>query len=113
MDRPSIAPPETGRSALLSFLPWEAELDRRIARAREQADHRVENAARDAAAIRKAGEERLARLVLESQERARKEAEDRARDRVSDVRARTQRWIEQAEETARAAVEAALDLCCG
>jgi vacuolar-type H+-ATPase subunit H len=112
VDRPLIPAAPPGQSALPLFRSWEAELSRRIEEAGESAKRRIEDSRAQAARIRSEGEERLKHWVLEAQDQALREAEDRARDRISDVRARTQRWVETAEEAARSAVDDALDLCC-
>ena len=101
-----------GRSVLPVFLPWEKELDARLDTSRKTAETRVKAACEEAARIRRDGEARLARLVLDAQEEAMREAKARARDRVSGVRAETQRWVDRAEEAARQALDEALDLCC-
>ena len=113
MDRPSIPTTPPGRSALPSFRAWEADLARHLEEALKAAEARVKGAQEEAARIRAEGGEHLKQWVLDAQEQALREAEDKARDRVSTVRARTQRWVEEAEEAARGAVDDALDLCCG
>lgn len=78
-----------------------------------QAERTVEDATVEGERIRREGEERLKRVVIEAQETALREAEGRQRDRVSRTRARIQRWVQEAEEAARQTLDEALDLCCG
>jgi vacuolar-type H+-ATPase subunit H len=113
VERPSLPPASPGRSALTSFLAWEEALRASVDDAAAAAKARVGEADGEAERIRREGEERLKRLVLEAQEQAMREAERQARDRISDVRVRTQRWVEQAEEAARDTLDDALDLLCG
>ncbi len=104
---PSVAP---GRSALPAFLALEARLRERAASEEARAAQVVEDAEAEAARIRLKGEERLQQVVLEAEAQAKREAEAKARDRISDVRVKTQRWIEAAERAAQAAIDQAVDL---
>lgn len=108
-----LAPASPGRSALPSFLAWEETLRAHLSDAASAAKARVTEADEQAGRIRREGEERLKRLVLDAEEQALREAERAARDRISGVRVQTQRWVEQAEEAARQTLDDALDLLCG
>lgn len=112
MDPVPLAPVVPGRSALPAFLPLEAALAEQRDASRRGAEARLLAAREEAARIRQDGEARLKDVLVEAQARAWKEAEARARDRVSGVRARTERWVDQAEEAAGQALADALGLCC-
>ena len=102
---PSVAP---GRSALPAFLALEARLRERAADEEVRAASVIEEAEGEAARLRAQGEERLQQVVLDAERQATREAEAKARDRISEVRVRTQRWIEAAERAAQSAVDDAV-----
>ena len=67
----------------------------------------------EAARIRREGQDRLQHVLVDAQQAAMREAETRARERVNETRAAVSRWVDEAEHAAEAAVDEALDLCCG
>lgn len=103
-----LPPAAPGRSALPAFLTIEARLSEHAEAAKAQAAAVIADAEAEAGRIRAKGEERLQQVVLDAEAQAKREAEARARDRISDVRVKTQRWIEGAEEAAQTAVAEAV-----
>jgi hypothetical protein len=110
MDAPPIPQTRPGQPALPAFQALEAYLAERHAAAREASARRVQEAEAEATRIRREGEERLARLVMDAEGQALREAEDRARDRVSAVRKAIEHWVDGTEAGAGALVEEALRL---
>ena len=108
MERPALPPVPPGRSALPSFLAVEAGLREQGEAETLKAKAVVAEAEAEAGRLREEGEQRLKQLVLEAEEQAKREAEARARDRISDVRVKTQHWIEAAERASQDAVEDAV-----
>lgn len=101
-----------GRSALPLFLPVEAELGRRLEAETARVERRVADAEAEAARIRTEGEAAVRDVVVEAEAQAVREAERRERERINDVRVRIERWLEESERAAEAAVDDALDSCC-
>lgn len=102
-----------GRSALPALLVVERSLAEELAAEQAKVAREAEHAGEEAARIRRAGEERLQRVLVEAQEAALREVEARARERVNAARSAVTRWVDASERAATAAVDDALDLCTG
>ncbi len=113
MDNPALPSVPPGRSALPAFLVLERALAERLAAEEEQASGETRAAGDEAARIRREGQERLEHVLVDAQESAMREAEARARERVNDARSAVGRWVDEAERAADAALDEALDICCG
>ncbi|MDA1196298.1 MAG: hypothetical protein O2894_14105 [Planctomycetota bacterium] len=112
MDAPRLPPAVAGRSALPAFLPVEAWARERTASARESAAAQLAAARAEAELVRTDGEAALRQAVLDGEHEALRDVESSTRDRVSRARAEVNTWINRAEESARAAIAAAVDLLC-
>lgn len=113
MDVPTLPSVPPGRSALPALLVVERALEAQIAAEVQKASEETRDAGDEAARIRREGQARLERVLVEAQEAAMREAEARVRARVNDARSRVTRWVDEAERASDTAVEEALDLCCG
>lgn len=113
MDLPPPPQVPSGRPALPAFLPLERALRDALEAESTRAEEERARAGEEAERIRREGRQRLERVLLDAQEEALREAERRARERVNAVRSRGQRWVDEAEQAARSALDEALDLCCG
>lgn len=109
MDRPALPPLVPGHSALPAFASVEDWVAERLAEARADTAHLLDDARLEAGRIRDAAQAALAQVVLDAEREAMRGAADEARGRLADARRGLERWVEAAEARLEPLIEAAVE----